>query len=372
VKIAVDARELSGRPTGVGRYLSELLACWGESADASRHQWQLYSHRPVDLPAPWSAALAAIGGQASSSAHSAHFGGGTQWEQWTLPRALARDRPDVLFAPGYTAPLSAPCPVVVTIHDVSFLAHPEWFSRREGTRRRIVTRWAARRAAAVITDSQFSREEIVKFIGIPSTKVRVIPLGMPRATTPVSSEIREPVVLYVGSIFRRRHVDKLIAAFGQVVAPAFPGSRLEIVGENRLYPPGDPATVLRDLPPDIAVRVTLRSYVDEQTLADLYRRASVFAFLSEYEGFGLTPLEALANGLPIVVLDTPIAREVLDDAARFVVNLSPAAIGNALVEMLTRRELRTEVLQRGNTVIARYSWQHTAAATLGVLEAAGA
>jgi glycosyltransferase involved in cell wall biosynthesis len=359
VTIAIDARELAGRTTGVGRYLAELLARWDTSPDARRHQWRLYSHKPAKAPPSFSAAAVVLPG-----------GGGTSWEQWTLARALARAAPDVLFAPGYTGPLTAPCPTVVTIHDVSFAAHPEWFSSREGLRRRTVTGWSARRARAVITDSNFSRDEIVRHIGIPAQKISVVPLGVDSPTAPAPGSTRESLILYVGSVFRRRHVDRLIAAFAQVVAPRVPGSRLEIVGDNRLYPPGDLNGTLRSSPPEIQQRVNVRSYVDEKTLRGLYQRASVFAFLSEYEGFGLTPLEALAVGVPSVVLDTPVAREVYGPAAVYVRDLAAQTVGQALIELLTRSEARAAILGHAEGVLGRYSWDRAAAATLRVLEGA--
>ena len=81
-------------------------------------------------------------------------------------RAFARARADVFFAPGYTAPLTVAAPLVLTIHDVSFFAHPEWFSFREGVRRRLLTAWSARRARTVITDTEFSKSEIARHIGV--------------------------------------------------------------------------------------------------------------------------------------------------------------------------------------------------------------
>ena len=135
MKIAVDARELCGKPTGVGRYLGELLTEWSPSADARRHEWTLYAPVMPAVPAAFAGHVRLLPGS-----------GGTVWEQWTLSRALSTDRPDVLFAPGYSAPLTAPCPTAVAIHDVSFAAHPEWFSAREGLRRRTITAWSARRA----------------------------------------------------------------------------------------------------------------------------------------------------------------------------------------------------------------------------------
>ena len=360
MNVAVDARELAGRPTGVGRYLAELLQQWATAPEARRHQWRLFAHEAVVVPQAFASTVTILPGN-----------GGTRWEQSTFRRALTRDKPDVLFAPGYTAPLTTPAPIALTIHDVSFAAHPEWFSLREGLRRRTLTAWSARRSRVVLTDSAFSRDQIVRHLGIPAASIRVIPLGLTPRPLPRTSLAREPLILYVGSIFRRRHVDRLIDVFVHQVAPRVPGSRLEIVGENRLFPPGDPARALARCPPAIANRVTLRSYVDEATLNDLYQRASVFAFLSEYEGFGFTPLEALSAGVPSVVLETPVAREVYGPAARYVETLSsPEPLATALIDLLTNTAARDAVLTHADKVLARYDWTRTAAATLRAIEEA--
>jgi glycosyltransferase involved in cell wall biosynthesis len=360
--VAVDARELCGKPTGVGRYLSELLREWGRSADARRHEWTLYAPANPAVPDGFHGALRTL-----------HGTGGTTWEQWTLARAMAADRPDVLFAPGYSAPLTAACPTVVAIHDVSFAARPEWFAAREGARRRFVTRWSARRARVILTISAFSKREIVARLGIPVDRVRVTPLGV--RVQPVSPRQRDPLVLYVGSIFARRHVDVLVDAFVRHVASAVPDARLEIVGENRLPAGSRPGTTLPTVPEPARARVRFRSYVDEATLEDLYSRATVFAFLSEYEGFGLTPLEAMAHGVPPVVLDTEVAREVYGPAARY---LAPAAtleadLGHALVTLLTSNAERQRLVAQAPAVLSRYDWSRVAAETLAALEdAAGA
>ena len=362
MRVAIDARELCGRPTGVGRYLAGLLEAWGDNATAQRHQWTLYAHaRPVVADRRW-AKMRVLDGA-----------GGTSWEQISLPRALSAERPDVLFSPGYTAPLTVAAPIVLTIHDVSFFAHPEWFSFREGTRRRWLTAWSARRARRVITDSEFSKSEISRYIGIDPSRIRVIPLGVDRphhgSRLPDPGSRREPVVLYVGSIFERRRVDKLIEAF-DLVAGQVPTASLEIVGENRTRRPRLDLEALRlqTAHPD---RIHLRSYVDDQALRALYQRASVLAFLSEYEGFGFTPLEALAAGVAPLVVDTPIARETCAEAARYV---SPAAavaeVAQAMTELLTNAPARRDILHRGEAVLARYDWDLAAGDTLKVLEEA--
>ena len=359
MRVAIDARELCGHPTGVGRYLKGLLDAWSRSEAARRHEWTLIAHQPVhDLGYP---------------VNVASGNGGTVWEQFALPRAVRASRADVFFAPGYTAPLSVATPLVLTIHDVSYFAHPEWFSFREGTRRRLLTAWSARRARMVITDTQFSRSEIARHLGLSPSRLRVIPLGLSQPGTestvePVSAN-REAVVLYVGSIFERRRVDRLIASFDAVLARV-PHARLEIVGENRTKRPRLDLAALRSksAQPD---RISIRSYVDDRTLAGLYQRASVFAFLSEYEGFGFTPLEALAAGVSPVLLDTAVARETCGAAARYVhATASNSELADVIAELLESTHARGELLQHAPEVLARYSWERAAEATLSVLEEA--
>jgi glycosyltransferase involved in cell wall biosynthesis len=363
MRVAIDARELCGRPTGVGRYLAGLLTAWARSDAARRHQWTLIAPAPIEGADAWPMPVTIVPG-----------GGGTAWEQFSLPAAIRRAGADILFAPGYTAPLTVATPLVVTIHDVSFFAHPEWFSFREGLRRRQLTAWSARRARRVITDTEFSKSEIQKHIGIDRARITAIPLGITndrlnvRMNARLNDRMNDRMILSVGSLFQRRRIDRLIAAFGQV-AERVPGARLEIVGENRTRPHLDFDALVRRSPH--ADRITIRSYVDEATLADLYQRASVFAFLSEYEGFGLTPLEALVKGVPPVVLDTAVARETLNGAARYVgADASDQQIAAAITDLLTNEASRQEVLAHASGVLARYDWDRAGAQTLAVLEEA--
>ncbi|HEX7085512.1 MAG TPA: glycosyltransferase family 1 protein [Vicinamibacterales bacterium] len=351
MRIAVDARELGGRPTGVGRYLQQLLREWARTP--SGHSFTLFTPDPaLQLPTGLIGDVAVVPGA-----------GGTGWEQRALARAVRRARPDVLFAPGYTAPLLVRCPVALVVHDVSFAAHPEWFRPREGFRRRLLCRLSARRARVVVTVSAFSKREIETHLHVPADRIRVIPHGVGLGPSAGSGR-REPLVLFVGSVFNRRHVPALITAFGRLAASR-PDLRLEIVGENRTWPPQD----LRQaaVASGAASRIGLRDWVPDDTLADLYQRASAFVFLSEYEGFGLTPLEALAAGIPPVVLDTPVAREVYGPAAIYVSRAEPDAIAHALEQALDPGPARDQVFAAAPGVLARYRWEDAAAATLAAI-----
>ena len=361
LRIGVDARELLGAATGVGRYLGELLRRWTANQAAAR-RFLLYSPEPLAIQLPGDAVERRV------VAAGARPGRGTWWEQMHLRRAVAADRPDVFFAPAYTAPRLGGIPLALTIHDISFVAHPEWFRVREGMRRRWLTRRSAETAAVIFTDSEFSRSEIERHFHIERSRVHVIPPGLAPRHDRLGAErprTGRPIVLYVGSIFNRRRVPDLIAAFAHV-AREIPEARLVIVGEDRSWP----AQSLPDvaLAHGVEARVDLRSYVSDDELGAVYRSASVFAFLSEYEGFGLTPLEALAAGLPIVVLDTPVAREVYGDAAFYVPPGDIRTTGEVLTRVLRNPAEGSAALAHAPAVLARYSWDRCAAQTLAHIE----
>ena len=353
MRIGVDARELCGKPTGVGRYLSGLLREWSRNEAAATHTFILYANAPLST-AMSKARLRVVPGSA-----------GTVWEQISLPPATRHDELDVFFAPAYTSPLSLNIPIVLTVHDISFVAHPEWFHWKEGLRRRTLTRWSSRRANLVLTDSDVSRREIVSYFGLAPELVKCIYPGVIPLPSHAAGS-REPVVLFVGSVLNRRHLPDLIRAF-RPIARAHAAARLEIVGDNRTFPHEDlPAVAATE---GITTQVSIRPYVSDTELADLYARARAFAFLSEYEGFGLPPLEALSSGVPSVMLDTDIAREVCGDAAIYVPNGDRAAVTAALTRLLFDDETRRRVLEAGPAVLGRYSWPRAAAATLEALVA---
>ena len=362
MRIAIDARELAGRPTGVGRYLAELLRAWGDLSGAQAHDFILCAPDRVPLPPSLRAEAMSAPGQ------------GTVWEQFVLPRLLARARADVLFAPGYTAPVlgsltalfgGADVPIVVAIHDVSFAAHPEWFSWREGRRRRFVTRLAARKAARVITISDFSKQEIVRHLDVSEARVEVTYVGSTRIAPPVPVHTGgDPIVLFVGSIFNRRHIPELLAGFERIAA-THPSVRLVLVGDNRTRPHIDVGQLIAQSPARDRIRAL--AYVGDAELASLYQQARAFAFLSEYEGFAMTPLEALGSGVPVVLLDTDVAREIYGPAATYVARPDPALVAEGLERALFDEEERTRTLSAATTQLERYSWRECAQRTLQVL-----
>ena len=358
LKIVIDGRELVGHPTGVGRYLFEVFRQWAADREV-RHTFH------VVLPTMPTPALTALGPRFRWRVEGADRAG-TWWEQTRLPRAAATTGAHVFFAAGYTAPWRLPCPLVVAIYDVSYFAHPEWFGRREGWRRRWLTRSAARRAQSIVTISEFSAAEIVRWLDVSRGRIRLAPPGGPPLPAHGPAPSPEPVVLFVGSLFNRRRIPELIEAFALTVARV-PAARLVLVGDNRTSPRVDPRAVAASH--GVADRVEWREYVSDDELAALYARARVFAFLSDYEGFGMTPLEAAAYGVPSVMLDTPVAREVYGDAARLV-PLETPAIAEALTSLLSDPAAHDALAAAARQRLAAFSWARSATTILQALEQA--
>ena len=357
MRLGIDARELSGKPTGVGRYLSGLLREWTAEDARHGHEILLYSHLPIEDQ------------DRGCEVRLVPGSGGTLWEQRDLRRSLGADAVDVLFSPAYSTPLLTPVPRVVALHDISFATHPEWFGWREGLRRRFLARQSARVANTIVTISAFSKSEIVTRFGISPEKISVIPPGIdPPGIGRSSGDAPGAAhILFVGSIFNRRHVPELIAAFSHF-ARRHTDAWLHLVGDNRSHPHQDLASLIaasaaRD-------RIRWHRYVSDAELQDLYRQARAFVFLSEYEGLGLTPLEALAADIPSLLLDTPVARESCGPAALYVGLDSEERIAAEIERLVYDTAVRRSLLSEARATLARYDWTAAARDTLRTLEAA--
>jgi len=355
--IGIDGRELLGQATGVGRYLLGFLEVWATDAACAHH---ITVFLPASPPATLRRLMPRVRVEVAPAARH-----GTAWEQVELRKLANAAQLDVFFAPAYTAPLGLRCPSVLAVHDVSYFAHPEWFPWREGLRRRWLTKRSARSAARVITLTAFSAGEVARYVGLDAGRIVIAPPGAPAVDT-MSFVGRPPVVLYVGSLLNRRRLPELVAGFARA-AHDVPEARLVLVGANRTHPRQDVRAMARAH--GVADRVDWQEYVSDDALRGWYGRARVFAFLSDYEGFGMTPFEAIAAGAPPVVLDTPLSREVYGDGARFVAP-DAAEIGTALGDLLQDDAARLSLLAAGRARMARYSWSRSAALTLDALESA--
>ncbi len=300
------------------------------------------------------------------------------WEQAGLVTAARRAQADLVHVPYFSAPLRQPVPYVVTIHDaIPFVLKSYAGGRSMSAYLKIVSR-AVRDARLVLTDSRHAAGDIERHIGIRSERIRPVSLAAGGEFTPAHGadddarirSVRErygltgPFVLNVGGFDRRKNLPALVEGYAQALRGIEGDVDLVIVGAPHsgnleLFPPLQPIIDRHGL----GDRVKLTGFVSEQEKLDLYRAAAVFVFASEYEGFGLNPLEAMACGTPVISSNRSSLPEVVGEGG-MLIDPTPPEIARALVEVLNDPQLQTSLSQRGVEQARRFSWQETARQTV--------
>lgn len=394
--IGVVAYEMEGKPTGVGRYTEELLSALHRTPRAE--DWSLRLFFKGD---PFDHALWADSRSGSCRVEpvfdrrpGAHP---ILWEQFRLPRLLRREQPDVVFSPGYSLPRTPGRPSLVTIHDLSFEHLPGDFGFRELRRRRYLARSAARVATRVLTDTRRTAADLRQRYGLPADRVAVVPLGVsPRFAAARESGgtgerkqdralselgVRRPYLLVLGSILPRRRLDVVLGAFGRFVhervpVGATPGSgfpnlddlRVVIAGRNQMPRRADLDRVIRAS--GCAERVVRVGYVDDELLPALYARALGTIYVSEYEGYGLPPLESLAAGIPVLVSDAPALAELWPDYTLRCARLDIDTLTESLRRLVLDGEARRLAMTEGPDRVRALTWSRSAERFANEVEAA--
>ena len=361
----MDGRELQGSPTGTGRYLRNLLRIWPATGDDGfivYFKGDAPADRVLDHPRVAVRALPSLRP-------------GILWQERRLAPAAERDAVDVLFCPAYSCPLSLTRPRVTAVHDLSFYDVPDDFGLRDGARRRALVAASVRASAALLACSEFTRRQVLHWFPDARGRVAHVPLGgdddLPGPPTREQARARlavnGPLAITVGAIFNRRCLPVLLRAVSRLVR-RHPALVLDVVGENRTMPPLDLARAVRAV--GLEGHVRLSGFVSDADLALRYAAADAAVFLSEYEGFGLPVLEAMARGVPVVVSARPSLGEIFGEAALVVEPRDEPAVEAAIERALTDEPVRAGLIARGRQLAARYTWDETARRTRDVLAAA--
>jgi glycosyltransferase involved in cell wall biosynthesis len=358
LRVGIDARELQGRATGVGRYLRGLLRHWPREDTLF-----LY----FNGPAPDAAIAAAAPSRLRPS--NGRPVAGIFWQERFLPRATRIDAVDVLFSPAYSCPLSLALPRVTTVHDLSFFSLPDDFTVLDGLRRRLLVGASIRASRRIVVVSDFTRREIASRFPDVADRIRVVAHGSDD-DIPAAAGVREPHrLLAVGSILNRRHLPALLAAVARL-RRAYCDVHLDVVGDNRTHPRIDVARRLRGL--GIEDRVAISGFLTDEDLAARYALAGVAVYLSEYEGFGMPVVEAMARGIPVVTSTRPATGEIFREAALTVAPDDAGAVAGALGRLFDDDALRADLVARGRQLTSTLTWARAAASTRRVLAEAAA
>jgi glycosyltransferase involved in cell wall biosynthesis len=277
-------------------------------------------------------------------------------------------RPNLFHEPHYVLPPLTPVRSVVTIHDCIHLMFPQYLPNRIAYGYARTFLWAAtRRATRILTVSEASKRDIQRFFHVAPETIDVIYNGIDErfSEPPAEEEIQrvreryqltDPFVLYAGNIKPHKNLERLIEAFFRLRQSGHAEVKLLIIGDEiSKY-----ATLRRAVHRlKLHKHVRFFGFVPDQTLAVLYRLASVFVFPSLYEGFGLPPLEAMASGTPVVTSNVSSLPEVAGDAAVLVDPYDPEEIAGAMHRVLTDTALRAALVARGLARARQFSWERS-------------
>lgn len=356
IRVAFDAGFLALPPSGIGSYVAGLLDALGARDDVSiARLTPPRAMRHLDprlMRVAWDAA-------------------GVEVDRL----ATARDA-DLLHIPNFSAPIITAAPLVVTIHDVIPLVLPEY--RASGAMRLYLSLMArtVRRARIVLTPSGFSAGEVERALGVPHERIRVTPLAADPALRPADDPdavrvrlaerfgIRGRYLLHMAGFDRRKNVPLLVRAFARALSSLPDDMSLVLAGAPHsanltVFPPVE--GMIREL--GIGDRVVLTGRVTDDARTLLYQGAAGYVTPSSYEGFGLTPLEAMACGVPVIAADRTSLPEVVGDAG-LLVEPEVEAVATAVTRLVNDVDLRDELARRGLARAGGFTWDRTADQTI--------
>jgi glycosyltransferase involved in cell wall biosynthesis len=366
VRIGINALYLI--PGGVGGteiYLRELLAALAALDPANEYFVFTNLETQADL----------VPRQANfhwkpQAVHARFRPGRILWEQIVLPLEAVRYRLDVLFNPGFTAPVFAPCRQVTVFHDLQHKRHPEYFRRFDLPFWRVLLWAAAHRSRRLIAVSEATRADLLRYYPflkerIPPERIAVIAHGVEPEFSGLDRSRTESYLLCVSTLHPHKNLPRLIRAYARKPRDfRLRDIRLVLAGLRGFHTESIERLIeelgLRD-----AVQIT--GWVPRKELYSLYARARAFVYPSTFEGFGMPVLEAMAAGIPVACSDIPPLREVAGDAALFFDPLDEDAIASAIERLMSDVSLQERLAQAGRERARGFTWQRSAEQTLEVL-----
>lgn len=357
--IGVDAHTIGMRKTGNETYMRNLVEQFAEIAPSDL-SFTYYNTLPKErVPAmQWNGPVKRLRPHSPMVRIPLSF-----------PLALWRDKVQLAHF-QYVIPPVASCPAIVSIHDISYEFFPDCFHPAERRRMKLLIPFSGRKAAHILTISEFSKQEMIRQYRLPADKITVTYLGASEAFRPMPDAARHvseqfgltgSYVLGVGNLQPRKNLIRLIKAYAALRLPGRIEHDLVLVGQPA-WRGSDVFAEIERLGIGQWVRTT--GYVSESDLVALYSAADVFVYPSIYEGFGLPVLEAMACGAPVITTHVSSLPEVAGDAAILVDPMSESELSHALERVIHDRALRSDLIARGFDQARRFSWRRTAEETL--------
>jgi len=370
MRVVIDGRMILPQMSGIGRYLISLSRALHDLGDDTLFELWLQEDLSIDHPAR---KLASDNFQVRvlPVKHMSLSG------QWQIPFEAARSHADVLHFPHFDLPWATPGRIVATIHDLKYIAHPEFFPHFEESKRlamHLMMAFTCRRSQLILCDSKWTAQDLHARIGVPKQKLRPVPLGvderlfissLPDALQELRQRMHldQPFILFVGERRPHKNLIGLMKAFSLFRRMSNQPYQLVIAGK----PYADyqePETIAKQF--GLSDSICFLDYVAEFDLPVLYQAAEAFISLSHYEGFGLPILEAMASGTPVVAANCTALPEVVGEAGMLVDPDNPDQAADALHQIVRGGAQREQMIALGSERARQYTWERTAQKTLEI------
>ena len=297
------------------------------------------------------------------------------WDQVSIPRALVQYGIDVLFNPKYSLPLRARCPSAWVCHGLDWYVMPWASPFKDRLSHGLLVPHYARKASAIFAVSEVTRQHVIEYLGVPEDRVHTVysgvdPSYLQRCSADQLESVRtryrlpERYLLYSGAVYPPKNFTRLIQAYARV-GPAL-GIPLVIAGGENRFLSEDEVRVPEKL--GLQPWVLRPGWIDLQSLPAVYQMAEALLLPSLFESFGLPIVEAMACECPVVTSNCYGTKEIAQDAAVLVDPLDVDSISQGIVQILSERELRNQLIERGKARARQFDWHRCARQTLNVLE----
>lgn len=364
MRIGIDARLATAPRTGIGSYTGSLLAALGRGGGSD--QFVLFTDKPLPGPPRQGFANTVL------PVRQRYL-----WAFGSLPGACRRERLDLFHGTSnFELPFFAGCPLVATVHDLIPLRCPGAVSRRYRLLFRALIGRAVRAARFVMTDAEYTRREILESFPVAPHKVVTVPLAAGPSFTPDPDPVGrrrvcsrhglgQRYLLFVSVFEPRKNIPLLVDAF-EIFRREYPhGSAFQLaLAGGAGWHGAEIAETVRRRGLDPAVRIL--GYVPEEDLPWLYRGAELVVVPSRYEGFGLSALEAMACGAPVLAANASSLPEIVGDAGEFFALDDPDLLARRIAELTAAPERRAAMSERGIARAAGFTWERTAGRILEV------
>ena len=378
MRIGLDGIPLTALKTGVGHYTFELACALARVAPESDFEVVYPSNLP---PVAITEGDWPLSPPSNLSIKRVRVGPvGRFWWSTGLPRYVRNSGIDLFHGTNYDVPLWRGCATVLTIHDLSFLIHPETHEKRRVSRSRRRLPLMARTANLVIVPSESVRREVCQHLGLSAERVFAVPEAARACFAPMeltaTDQVRQRLgigadfLLTVGTIEPRKNLQTLLNAFEEVAAGQSQSTLQLVIAGNRGWLSEPLFDALEKSP--MRKRIILTEYLNDQELRALYSSCRAFVYPSIYEGFGLPPLEAMACGAPVITSRIPALEETTGGAAILVEPKSVQALASSIAALLHNDDQRSSLSALGRSRAAQFTWERTARLTLDVYEKAKA